>query len=279
MDTIIGLGQAGCRLADEFAKYPQYDVYKIDCHTNKAKNYLKITERPSHEEYEKKTRLRAAFFKNMKGSVLFMLGGSGDVTGASLRILEKIKHLDVHILYIRPDIELLSEKKRVQERVVFGVLQEYTRSSLFKRIILVDNKSLENIIGQVPIIGYFENLNQLIVSTVHMVNVFDNSDSVMDTFSSPPKTARICTFGILDIDNGEEKNFFDLDYPREKKYYYAINKDELESANDLFKKITDQVKDKTTEKIKASYGIFSTEYEKNYAYTISCATLVQGQDL
>ena len=30
METIIGLGKAGCRIADRFAQYPQYDVYKMD---------------------------------------------------------------------------------------------------------------------------------------------------------------------------------------------------------------------------------------------------------
>ena len=30
MDTVIGLGAAGCNIADEFAKYSQYKIYKID---------------------------------------------------------------------------------------------------------------------------------------------------------------------------------------------------------------------------------------------------------
>ena len=30
METIIGLGQAGCRIADRFTQYPQYEVYKMD---------------------------------------------------------------------------------------------------------------------------------------------------------------------------------------------------------------------------------------------------------
>ena len=30
MKAIIGLGEAGCNIADQFAKYPQYRIYKID---------------------------------------------------------------------------------------------------------------------------------------------------------------------------------------------------------------------------------------------------------
>ena len=30
MDTIIGLGKAGCNIVDKFAKYSQYITYKLD---------------------------------------------------------------------------------------------------------------------------------------------------------------------------------------------------------------------------------------------------------
>ncbi len=30
METIIGLGQAGCSIAEKFKQYPQYDVYRLD---------------------------------------------------------------------------------------------------------------------------------------------------------------------------------------------------------------------------------------------------------
>ena len=30
MDTIIGLGKAGCSIADKFFQYPQYKIYNID---------------------------------------------------------------------------------------------------------------------------------------------------------------------------------------------------------------------------------------------------------
>ena len=29
MDTVIGLGKAGCAIADKFAQYPQYKTFKI----------------------------------------------------------------------------------------------------------------------------------------------------------------------------------------------------------------------------------------------------------
>ena len=39
MDTIIGLGSAGCNIADAFAKHPQYKTYKIDVKKKLKKKY------------------------------------------------------------------------------------------------------------------------------------------------------------------------------------------------------------------------------------------------
>ena len=30
MDTIVGLGNAGCNIVDKFAQFPQYLTYKLD---------------------------------------------------------------------------------------------------------------------------------------------------------------------------------------------------------------------------------------------------------
>jgi hypothetical protein len=112
-----------------------------------------------------------------------------------------------------------------------------------------------------------------------MINVFSNTKSIMDTFSSPIETARISTFGIVDVETGEEKLFYDLTYPREKLYYYSITKNKLETEGNLLKRLTDQVKEKIEDKLKVSYGIYSSAYENDYAYCVAHATLIQEINL
>ena len=51
---------------------------------------------------------------------------------------------------------------------------------------------------------YYDRLNELIASTFNMINVFKNSSSKIDTFSDPVETARISTFGVFDMESGEE---------------------------------------------------------------------------
>ena len=92
--------------------------------------------------------------------------------------------------------------------VCFGVLQEYARSGVFERLMVVDNNVVEAILGDVPIIGYYDKLNELIVWVFHMLNVLKNSEPVMGKINKTKTTSRITTFGTVDFESGEEKNVF-----------------------------------------------------------------------
>ena len=280
METIIGLGNAGCSIAEQFSRYPQYEVYRIDSKKRPGKKFKLIPKCKSHEEYEEKCPSMKTFFKNVSGSCLFIVGGSGTISGASLRILEAIKDREINILYIKPDIEFLSDTKYKQHRAVFQILQQFARSNLFKRMYIVENEKISQILGDLPIAEYYNKINEFIASSIHMVNVFDHTESVINTFSDPAPTAKISTFGVVDVDSEKEQNFYDIELPREKRYYYAIKKDVLSEKNELFSKIKKQIKNisKKDDKMRVSYGIFSTEYENNFAYSITSATLIQEQE-
>jgi hypothetical protein len=274
VDTIIGLGSAGCNIADEFAKYSQYEVFKIDVGLRGERSF-NFPERAGHEEYEQSCPSMKEFFKDVSGEVLFIVSGSGYIAGATLRVLYQIRHCKIYVLYIQPDVELLSNMRRMQERVTCGVLQEYARSAVLEKIYLISNCELENILGDVPVVEYNDKLNELIVSTIHMYNVFRNNKSIDTTFAPLLPSARIATFGIFDVDKGEEKMFFPLDIVREKRYYYGINEQTLKTDGQLFKKIKDRTKEQNKEMAKASYSIFSTDYEQNYGYIICHTSKIQ----
>ena len=66
MQTIIGLGQAGCNIADKFAEYPQYKVYKIDAGLEKAPRCFNFPKYDNPEKYEENCTNVKDFFKNVK---------------------------------------------------------------------------------------------------------------------------------------------------------------------------------------------------------------------
>jgi hypothetical protein len=270
MDTIIGLGKAGCAIADKFAEYPQYKTFKIDSEglDPKRKNCHLLKKQDSPEKYEKATRTMKTFFSKTTDDILFVLSGSGIISGASLQILKNLKDKNVNILYIKPDLEFLGHTNIMQERVVRNVLQEYTRSGLFNRIFLVDNKKVEEVIGEVPIIGYYDKLNDLIVSTFHMVNVYNHQEAIHATPFDTAGTTRISTLGILNVDEGKEKLFFSLDNIREKCYYYAINSKVLETDGKLLRTLTDNINKNIGKDVRAGFQVYSTSYEQNYGYLV-----------
>ena len=175
MKSIIGLGKAGCNIADSFSQYPQYKIYKIDKNLEDEKNCFSFPECKTLEEYESKCPSFKKFFRYVKGEILFITS-CGKISAATLRILEQIKHkCKISILYVRPDQTLLPDVKSKNNNLIFGVLQQYARSSLFERIYLVDNVRLSEIVGDVPLREMYDRINQLISSTIHMINVFKNS--------------------------------------------------------------------------------------------------------
>ena len=62
MDAVVGLGKAGCAVADTFSQYPQYEVYKIDSGIEESSKSFNLQEQPSSEEYERNCPDMASFF-------------------------------------------------------------------------------------------------------------------------------------------------------------------------------------------------------------------------
>tara|TARA_R110002051_G_scaffold283771_4_gene345743 strand:- start:189 stop:1013 length:825 start_codon:yes stop_codon:yes gene_type:complete len=272
--NIIGLGKAGCQISADLEKYSQYNCYRIDVGISGDQCYnFPLYE--NAEEYEEKVPNLQPFFKNMKGEVLFILAGGGAISCASLRILEQLKAHPITVLYIQPEIDLLNGTQFLRERLVRGVLQQYARSAVFQRMFLISNPALESVIGNVPIMGYFNKLNEVLVSTLHMINIFKNSEPTLGRIETPRDVCRISTFGIFNSDKNEEKMFFPLDSPRDICYIYGVNKEKLQTDGSLFRTITSQIKKRGSETINVSYAIFETSYEEDIAYCVAHASYIQ----
>ena len=202
MQTVIGLGQAGCNIADQLKQYPQYKIIKLDVGLRKTKNSFGLKHQTSPELYEEK--LPRGMIKFLQEEVMpetLFITSCGMVSGASLSILEKIKDkTDISIMYIVPKPESIAGDKKLQNNLLFNVFQEYARSGLFKRVYLLDNQNISDIMGSVPIMKYWDTLNKLITSTYHMINVFEHTPPVITTVTNRINTARVSTIGLLDVE-------------------------------------------------------------------------------
>ena len=274
---IVGLGRAGCNLAKAFSKFPQYEVLGID--TQKEAD-ITIKKRGSHEDYDKHFPNLKRKLKFANEEVYVIVGGSGDISGGILQLLGQLNNNTLRVVYIQPDLTLLSTTQKIQEKVVRNVLQEYARSGLLETIYLVDNTAIEKSIGDVSIAGYYRTLNQAIVNTLHMINVFQNSEPVIGNFITPTEISRIATLGVVDLGSQgaeeEESWFYNLTEVRDIVYYYGIGRDDLKNDGTLFRKINTFVKSKVEDDKNISYGVFETNYEQKYCYCIQYSSMVQS---
>ena len=270
---IIGLGSAGCNITKAFSKFPQYDTWSIDVHRDAD---ITIKKRDSHEAYDEHFPSLKRKLKLKGEEVCVVVCGAGTISGGVLRLLEQLQDNEVTVLYISPDLALASEIQKTQERIVRNILQEYARSGKIAGIWLVDNQLVEKGIGDVPIMGYYDVLNQAIVNTLHMINVFKHSEPVIGHYAQPSGLSRIMTLGILDIEAEKEKWFYNLTRPRDVVYYYGINEDQLKEDGTLYKTITNYVKAQADTDVNVSYGVFTTGYEQKYCYCIKYSSMVQS---
>ena len=270
---IVGLGRAGCSIAKTFSKFPQYETYGIDTCRDAD---ITIKTRESHEAYDQHFPNLKKRLKVTNSEVCVVLAGTGVISGGILRLLEQLQGNRIRLVYIQPDLALASEVQKMQEKIVRNVLQEYARSGLLETMYLIDNQMVERGIGDVPIMGYYDVLNQAIVNTLHMINIFENSEAVMGSFIRPSPVSRIATIGIVDIEEKEEKWFYDLTNGRDVVYYYGINEEELKEDGTLFGNITTYVKAQIMPGVNVSYGVFQTSYEQKYCYCIKYSSMVQS---
>ena len=275
---IIGIGGAGCRLADTFAEYPQYTVYKIDNDCEKEKRTYCIPTASSVEEYEQKCPSLKSFFRGFRkdDEVLAIVCGASKVSAITLRALSAIQRTNISMLYIMPEMNLMTHKQRLHERVAFNVFQEYARSGLFEQMYIINNAEVEKIVDNVPVVGYHSVLNHTIAATMHMINVWNNNEPVYSSSSETLLTARVSSFGIVDVENNQEKLFFPIDSVNEKCYIYAINKERLETDGKLFAKLKQKIHNGS--EMLSNVKIYATDYDEDYAYVIVSSSEIQTRE-
>tara|TARA_R110000824_G_scaffold2671_1_gene12360 strand:+ start:20039 stop:20869 length:831 start_codon:yes stop_codon:yes gene_type:complete len=275
MDTVIGLGNAGCNIVDVFSKYPQYLTYKLDVGLKRTKTTYPLKEFQKIEDYEEKLPSLKTFFKDVEGEILFVVGGAGKVSCTSLKILEYLKKSKINVLYVRPELSLLNPEQTSLERLVFNVFQEYARSGLFERMYIVSNSEVEQVLGGLSIKQYNNKINEMIVSTIHMINIYNHNKSLTNTFCNLPIGTRITTIGLRDPEKKEDKMFFSLDNVSDIVYYYAYNKESLETDSNLMSEIKKTISSKKKEDVRVTYGIFETDYEQDYIYCLNHTSVIQ----
>lgn len=270
--NILGLGKTGCAIAEKFSKYPQYSIFKVNINIETTGNNYCIKEFSNPEQYDEQS-IKLNFY--LEEQVDVILSGEDTTVASALRILENYKNHKIRIFYIKPNYKFLSETQKLVDKVVYNVLQEYTRSKRFDCMYILDYHSIIKMMGKVPLTQVQSKFSETVCSIVHMINFIEHNEPVMSNYQETPVTYCIKSIGIMDFKSGEENKLFSLDDIREKRYYYCINEKQLDSDDELFDLINTQINSKIEENCNIMFGVYASSYDVNLCYVVYKSPYIQ----
>lgn len=264
--VVIGLGSAGAGIVHNFSdSYEKLTILESDfpksCKTE--------------EDFEEKC---PNFFrgKNLRfDECWFFVCGGSKCSSATLRILETIKDTKINIGYVFPDLEWATPQVSKRHKVVFNVLQEYSRSGLLNNITIFSNKDILNIIGDQPITEMYSLINKQIANTVETIEWFKKQEPILGSTHTQKEISRISTVSMGNLKKNEEKMMFFLDNITETGYIYSISKKQLESDKNLLKIIKSRVLDDENNKITSSFAIYPSEHNQSFFYSLKYTHHIQ----
>ena len=282
MISLIGIGDAGCNVVSLFENHKEYNCFLFSEAQENTKYTRKLPKVEKAEDCEGKAPKLSSYKTEeaIQDRVQVFLCGSSFSANYTLAILEQIKEKKIEIFYIKPDVDLLIGDVKLQERAIFGILQEYARSGLFKSFTIFSNPSIEKTIGEIPIKKYFHTINKSIYYAVHYLNVFDHTSALVGNLSKPSDVQRIRSVGIVSIDKLTENWYYKLEEDRDVAYYLCIANERLETDGKLHSRVVESLKNKPRNAFKnVTYGIYESPYETDFGFCVAHTNFVQGQKL
>ena len=264
--VLIGIGNAGCNLINTFSKHHT----KITITADDFPKHCKKTE--DYEEHCPDFSDRLSF----DGDECWVaLCGAGKVSGCALRVLETIKDKTINIIYIYPDVTLCNTVQIKRNKVLYNVLQQYTRSGLLDRMYLFSNKQIIEVIGDQPITEMFNMINKQISNAIETVEWFKTQQPLLGSEHVAKNISRICTLSVGHFKKNEENMLFLLDNVTETWYIYSINKTQLEKNKDILNIIKNRIIEDENNNIKSSFAIYPSEHKQSFFYSLKLTHHIQ----
>ena len=274
--NVIGVGRLGSKIALEFEAYPEYRIYTFDTES-RGKGSFDIDPEVGIEEYEKNlpvddVKIYLRKIKKDEQVLLFVEGGD-PISGAILRLLSLVKESNITVVYLCPEREIVSPMQKRDDRVVFGALQEYARSGLFKAVCLLDKSRVDSMLGDTTIQEYEKSFSYFVSYVLAMVNFFNNTDPVISRQPSPSELDRICTLSVCDLQEGSSSALYDLENPSYTHLYYGIPEDNED--NKIISKIKNHAKQVKGNVEHTTYSVHETSLEEVIVLSQTFTSLVQ----
>ena len=279
MISLIGIGDAGCNVVSHFEGHKEYNCFLFSAEQDNTKYTRNLPKVTKEEDCEREAPKLSSYKTKeaIQDRVQVFLCGSSFSANYTLAILEQIKDRKIDIFYIKPDVDLLIGDVKLQERAIFGILQEYARSGLFNSLTIFSNPAIEKTIGEIPIKKYFEMINKSIYYAVHYLNVFDHTEPLVGNLSKPSEVQKIRSIGVISVDKLSEQWYYEMQEDRDVAYYLCIASNRLETDGKLHSKVVQSLKSKPRNAFKnVTYAIYESPYESDFGFCVAHTNFIQG---
>ena len=264
---MVGLGEAGKNIVKLFKTHTKnYKIIILDEDEG-------IPKQDCVEKYDEQSiKLAQRGLKSHDEAFLFVCG-SGKIAGASLRVLEALKHHKTTVVYIVPDVEFLSTTEKKRHRVHFGVLQEYARSGMIHELLILDNKTLFTHAGAGTALKYYHKVNFFVYSVIQNLMYCRHVKPDFGKLHQKKNISRISTIGMGDLGD-EEKLLYSLDNVTETCYNINIDEEDLDNDEDIIPKCQQLVRENKEKNRDTSFAIWKSS-NGNHFYSIHSTHFIQ----
>jgi len=264
--VLIGLGSAGCNVVRNFNNNHK----KITINAGEE-----IPKFSSPEEYEEKLPSLKKLLKFKEDECFFFVCGAAKAASASLRILETIKNKKINIVYIVPEEILLSPQQKKTNKVVFNVLQEYTRCGLMNSMWLFSNELIAQAIPSLTMDNMWEKINEAIVNSIENVLYHRSQSPFIGSHHEQREISRIITVEYGNLVKEEKKMYFPLDNITESCYINIVSGEEMKKNKDMLNILKQRILDDQENKITSSFTVFKSEYDQSFYYAMHFTHFLQ----
>ena len=266
--VLIGLGNAGCEIVKKFPD--PHKKITIDAGSE-------LTECSSPELYEQEAHKAKHLLEFEEDECYFFVCGAGKVSGATLALLEIVKHKKINLVYIYPEEIMLSPMQQKLNKVAFNVLQEYARSGLLNSMYLMCNETISTILPYITIENIFEHTNDAIVNVFENLIFYLDQKPILGSHHDPKEISRIRTVEYGEFKEDKKNMYFPLDNITETCYINIVNDEDMKNNRELLGLLKNKIKEDDGNNIDSSFVVFRSEYEHSFYYAIRFTHYLQEE--
>jgi len=277
MRSLIAIGEKATLFVESLKDYPEYTSYcfrhghKEDC--------FNVPVFTNSERYEEPFDNLQEFLKGCCEEVSAIVSGDEAINLSTLQILESVKDKNIEIIFFKPDEKLLGATMKQVNNLTYNVLQEYTRSGLFKQMFVFDLGDVDQAVGSASLQSFEKTRMEFLARHYHTLNWLRNSEAVAGTDVEHQPVNCIASIGVTDLELSEIKTLNKLDFVRERVYYYGIPEKKVKDDASLRNKILEGYKKKLDENVSSSFKIYSIPFEQELVYVVEYTSAVQNKEL